>query len=149
LLYCESPFWENTELTIRPQYWEIYKLKEVVGISLVFMAVDIGGGVFSFLSLFFRPKLDYAAFVSINLDVRQIWLISQVSYALVVLLDGIVVILAFILNPIAKRRRAREAAETGHVVDDPETNGAAGEMTGVASPLAIHHKKAVVESGST
>jgi hypothetical protein len=32
----------------------------------------------------------------------------QVSYALVVLLDGVVVILACILNPIAKRRRARE-----------------------------------------
>lgn len=31
------------------------------------------------------------------------------SYALVVILDSIVVILYFILNPIAKRRRAREA----------------------------------------
>jgi hypothetical protein len=49
---------------VRPQYWEIYRLKEVIGISLVFMAVDIGGGLFSFLSLFFRAKLDYAAFVS-------------------------------------------------------------------------------------
>lgn len=31
------------------------------------------------------------------------------SYALVVVLDGIIVVLYFILNPIAKRRRAREA----------------------------------------
>lgn len=31
------------------------------------------------------------------------------SYALVVVLDGIIVALYFILNPIAKRRRAREA----------------------------------------
>ncbi|KAK4688658.1 hypothetical protein P7C73_g1464, partial [Tremellales sp. Uapishka_1] len=77
-----------------PQYFEIYKLKEVRGISLTFMAVDILGGVFSFLSLFFRAKLDVAAFV---------------SYFAVVILDGIVVILAFILNPIAKRRREREA----------------------------------------
>ena len=34
----------------------------------------------------------------------------KVSYALVVGLDGVVVILAFILNPMARRRRAREAA---------------------------------------
>jgi hypothetical protein len=50
----------------RPQYWEIYRLKEVVGISLTFMAVDILGGIFSFLSLFFRDSLDVAAFVSIS-----------------------------------------------------------------------------------
>ncbi|WVQ78102.1 hypothetical protein IAT38_000183 [Cryptococcus sp. DSM 104549] len=83
-------------VALLPQYWEIYKYKEVIGISLVFMAVDILGGIFSFLSLFFRTELDVAAFV---------------SYALVVVLDGVVVILSFILNPIAKRRRAREAAE--------------------------------------
>ena len=47
-----------------PQFWYIYKLKEVIGISMAFMAVDILGGVFSFLSLFFRPDLDVAAFVS-------------------------------------------------------------------------------------
>ncbi|EAL22429.1 hypothetical protein CNBB3080 [Cryptococcus deneoformans B-3501A] len=59
-----------------PQYWEIYKYREVIGISMLFMAIDILGGV---------------------------------SYALVVVLDGIIVVLYFILNPIAKRRRAREA----------------------------------------
>lgn len=48
----------------RPQYWEIYKYREVIGISLLFMVVDILGGVFSFLSLFFRNDLDIAAFVS-------------------------------------------------------------------------------------
>jgi hypothetical protein len=31
---------------------------------MTFMAVDILGGVFSFSSLFFRPELDLAAFVS-------------------------------------------------------------------------------------
>ncbi|ORY23042.1 hypothetical protein BCR39DRAFT_550133 [Naematelia encephala] len=51
-------------VALLPQYYEIYKLKEVVGISLVFMAVDILGGIFSFLSLFFRNNLDIAAFVS-------------------------------------------------------------------------------------
>lgn len=47
----------------RPQYWEIYKLRQVIGISLFFLSVDILGGVFSFLSLFFRSDLDIAAFV--------------------------------------------------------------------------------------
>lgn len=50
----------------RPQYWEIYKYREVIGISLLFMVVDILGGVFSFLSLFFRNDLDIAAFVSFS-----------------------------------------------------------------------------------
>ncbi|WWD15906.1 hypothetical protein CI109_100330 [Kwoniella shandongensis] len=81
-------------VALLPQYWEIYKLREVVGISMLFMIVDILGGVFSFSSLFLREELDVAAFV---------------SYALVVVLDAIVILLAIILNPIAKRRRAREA----------------------------------------
>lgn len=37
---------------------------------MFFMAVDILGGVFSFLSLFFRPKFDYAAFVSFRLTLN-------------------------------------------------------------------------------
>lgn len=49
----------------RPQYWEIYKLRQVIGISLFFLSVDILGGVFSFLSLFFREDLDIAAFVGL------------------------------------------------------------------------------------
>lgn len=51
-------------LVIRPQYWEIYKYREVIGISILFMAIDILGGVFSFLSLLFRKDLDIAGFVS-------------------------------------------------------------------------------------
>jgi hypothetical protein len=52
-------------LTSRPQYWEIYRLGEVVGVSMLFMAIDILGGIFSLLSLIYRPKLDVAAAVSI------------------------------------------------------------------------------------
>ncbi|ORX39864.1 hypothetical protein BD324DRAFT_648484 [Kockovaella imperatae] len=93
---------------LAPQYIEIYRLKQVIGISLTFMTIDILGGVFSFLSLFFRDKIDIAA---------------SVSYGLVVVLDGIVVILAFILNPIAKRRE-QQAAEQAQVtlnMDTPTT----------------------------
>lgn len=49
---------------VRPQYYEIYQLREVVGISMSFMAVDILGGVFSLASLFFRTELDRLAVVS-------------------------------------------------------------------------------------
>jgi uncharacterized protein with PQ loop repeat len=82
-------------LGLMPQYYEIYKHKEVVGISILFMLVDIGGGLFSGISLFFRRHFDSTAFV---------------QYFLVVVLDGVVVLLAVILNPLAKKRRAREAA---------------------------------------
>jgi hypothetical protein len=51
-------------LTDRPQYWEIYRLGEVVGVSMLFMAIDIIGGIFSLLSLIFRPDFDVAAGVS-------------------------------------------------------------------------------------
>jgi len=55
----------TTGITIdaRPQYWEIYKLKQVVGISMTFMAIDIAGGLFSVLSLIFREDFDVTAAV--------------------------------------------------------------------------------------
>lgn len=80
---------------LMPEYWEIYKHKAVVGISVLFMVVDILGGLFSGVSLFFRDELDYTALA---------------QYMLVVVFDGIVVLLVPILNPRAKRRAAREAA---------------------------------------
>ncbi|KZT25253.1 hypothetical protein NEOLEDRAFT_1021542, partial [Neolentinus lepideus HHB14362 ss-1] len=73
-----------------PQYYEIYKHREVIGISVLFMLVDLMGGVFSDLSLAFKPKFDAVA---------------GVTYSLVVLLDGIVILAAIILNPLARRRR--------------------------------------------
>lgn len=108
-------------LGLLPQYWEIYKHKEVVGISLLFMLVDIFGGVFSGASLFFRNEFDSTAFV---------------QYMLVVVLDGVVVLLAFILNPIAKRRRARAAAladaenSAGHEIMEVAERDLAREVAG-------------------
>ncbi|CAE6470783.1 unnamed protein product [Rhizoctonia solani] len=95
-------------LGLLPQYWEIWKRKEVVGISMLFMSVDMLGGVFSVLSLVFQAEFDSVA---------------AVSYILVVVLDGIVVLAALILNPIANRRRKREAESTiaSGAADDLET----------------------------
>lgn len=47
-----------------PQFIEIYRHKEVRGISLLFMAVDIGGGIFSVLSLLFKTEFDGLAAAS-------------------------------------------------------------------------------------
>ncbi|GBE86624.1 hypothetical protein SCP_0905030 [Sparassis crispa] len=81
-------------LALLPQYYEIYKHREVVGISVTFMTVDMLGGVFSDLSLAFKQKFD---------------VIAAVTYSLVVVLDGIVIVLALILNPLAAKRRKRAA----------------------------------------
>ncbi|KAI0654042.1 PQ loop repeat-domain-containing protein, partial [Cubamyces menziesii] len=77
-------------IALLPQYWEIYKYKEVIGISTLFMLVDMLGGVFSDLSLAFKEKFD---------------VVAGVTYSLVVVMDAVVLICALILNPLAKRRR--------------------------------------------
>ena len=47
-----------------PQYFEIHKHRAVIGISVTFMFVDLLGGVFSDLSLAFKPKFDVIASVT-------------------------------------------------------------------------------------
>jgi len=99
-------------LGLIPQYWEIYQHKEVVGISMTFIYIDWLGGVFSILSLVFKEKFD---------------VIASLSYSLVVLLDGFIIIAYFILNPAANRRRRRllleggSIAETTTVTNTPQT----------------------------
>jgi len=84
-------------LGLIPQFVEIYRIKEVRGISLLFMACDIGGGVFSLLSLAFKTQFDGLA---------------AGSYIAVIVLDGAIVLLSFILNPRAQRRRDAEVEAT-------------------------------------
>jgi len=82
-------------LSLLPQYYEIYKHKEVIGISILFMFIDLLGGVFSDLSLVFKAKFD---------------VIASITYSLVVFMDGLVIVAAMILNPRARRlRRDRES----------------------------------------
>ncbi len=61
----------------RPQYYEIYQRREVVGISILFMAIDMMGGLFSVLSLVFKQKFDVIAGVTYGLVVVSIKRISQ------------------------------------------------------------------------
>lgn len=78
-------------LGLLPQYWEIWKRKEVVGISYFFITIDTLGGVFSLLSLVFKPKFD---------------IIAAVTYSLVVVMDSVILIAAATLNPCARRKHA-------------------------------------------
>jgi hypothetical protein len=72
-------------VALLPQYYAIYEHKAVVGISTSFMLVDMLGGVFNDLSLLFRPG---------RFDI-----VAGVTYSLVVVMDGAVLVAALILNP--------------------------------------------------
>ncbi|KAF7794277.1 hypothetical protein EIP86_005410 [Pleurotus ostreatoroseus] len=56
-------------LALFPQYYEIYRRREVVGISIMFMFIDMMGGVFSVLSLVFKTEFDVIAGVTYGLVV--------------------------------------------------------------------------------
>ncbi|GAA5974147.1 hypothetical protein JCM11641_003464 [Rhodosporidiobolus odoratus] len=82
-----------------PQFVEIYKLQEVVGLSYIFLAMDSMGALFSILSLVFKDeKLDATALA---------------GYVAVIILEATCGILALILNPRARRRRAELEAAGG------------------------------------
>ncbi|EJU03662.1 hypothetical protein DACRYDRAFT_21174 [Dacryopinax primogenitus] len=84
-----------------PQFYEIWKMKEVLGISMAFMTIDGLGGVFSTLSLVFNKSIDP---------------LLAFSYISVIVLDSLVIILYMILNPLAARRRHREAVIAGVIL---------------------------------
>ncbi|KAF8889356.1 PQ loop repeat-domain-containing protein [Infundibulicybe gibba] len=57
-----------------PQYYEIYQTRRVLGVSMLFMTIDILGGVFSDLSLAFRDDFDILAGIAYTLVI-----VSQIS----------------------------------------------------------------------
>ncbi|BGP22117.1 cystinosin/ERS1p repeat protein [Rhodotorula toruloides] len=74
-----------------PQFIEIYKAREVYALSYTFLAMDSAGAVFSIVSLAMKPTLDGIAFT---------------GYLIVLVLEIAIFILAILLNPRARRRRA-------------------------------------------
>ncbi|KAG5647433.1 hypothetical protein DXG03_009363 [Asterophora parasitica] len=86
-----------------PQYWEILVRKEVVGISIPFITIDLLGGVFSVLSLLFRSKFD---------------IIAGIAYSIIIVMDGLIVIAAIILNPRARKRRRLQAVRESVPTDE-------------------------------
>jgi hypothetical protein len=81
----------------------------VVGFSYTFVVMDIAGAIFSILSLLFRATLDIPAIVSHARAPGRYRLILQVTFALVVVQNGLVILLAILHNPRARARRAKEA----------------------------------------
>ncbi|GAA5929237.1 hypothetical protein JCM10213_005019, partial [Rhodosporidiobolus nylandii] len=75
-----------------PQFYEIWKLKEVVGLSYIFLAMDSAGGIFSILSLAFKDE---------PIDV-----IALIGYLVIVAFEALVVVVTLILNPRARKQRA-------------------------------------------
>ncbi|KAJ6467911.1 PQ loop repeat-domain-containing protein [Mycena sanguinolenta] len=118
-------------LALLPQYAEIWHHRKVVGISMVFMVVDMLGGVFSDLSLAFKDQFD---------------IIPAVTYSLVVVLDGFVVLAALILNPRAKQQRQgetprsmEEATETE--MADPTARSSTTAVNRVVTPCQSAEKE--------
>ncbi|GAA6053408.1 hypothetical protein JCM3770_002310 [Rhodotorula araucariae] len=91
-----------------PQYWEVWKFKAVVGISLIFLSIDLLGGVWSLLSLVFAPPPFDA--------------LAAVSYASVVALETGIFVLAAALNP-GYYHRKRAAAAAGAKVEEAGPGG--------------------------
>jgi len=57
--------------------WAIMQTDFVIGISLTFMAVDMLGGIFSCLSLAFRPEFDGVAAATYVAVVVRMYFVSQ------------------------------------------------------------------------
>ncbi|KDQ61337.1 hypothetical protein JAAARDRAFT_149976 [Jaapia argillacea MUCL 33604] len=121
-----------------PQYYEIWKHGEVIGISITFMTVDLLGGVFSDLSLAFKPKFD---------------VIAGIAYTLVVVLDGVVLVAALILNPRARRRRRRQARlvemEEGGSDAPPESSRAVTPRVEEGGAVAFDGANPPISDGSS
>ncbi|GAA5826201.1 hypothetical protein JCM11251_007205 [Rhodosporidiobolus azoricus] len=81
-----------------PQYYEIYRLKEVIGVSYLFLFMDSLGAVFSIISLAFRKG-------------EPIDVIALVGYIIIIVAEVALGLLAFFLNPRARARRATIAEE--------------------------------------
>ncbi|TCD71814.1 hypothetical protein EIP91_003157 [Steccherinum ochraceum] len=135
-------------LALLPQYYEIYKHKEVIGISTTFMLVDCLGGVFSDLSLAFKDKFDVIAAITYSLVVNPVSLAINTSTSCAASHPlrrlthyGIVLILALILNPRARRRRKQDA-EAGNESTAPTS--AHAESDSLAVPMIASNSSAIV-----
>ncbi|BGP45315.1 hypothetical protein JCM10450v2_001133 [Rhodotorula kratochvilovae] len=81
-----------------PQFVEIWRAREVYGISYMFLFLDSLGAVFSIMSLAFKHEFDAIAFA---------------GFAVVLLAEIVIFIVALVLNPRARRSREALRSEPG------------------------------------
>ncbi|GAA6047950.1 hypothetical protein JCM3770_006439 [Rhodotorula araucariae] len=79
-----------------PQFIEIWQAREVYGISYMFLFLDSLGAVFSIMSLAFKHEFDAIAFA---------------GFAVVLVAEIVIFILALVLNPRARRTREALGSE--------------------------------------
>ncbi|KAF7356190.1 PQ-loop-domain-containing protein [Mycena venus] len=115
-------------LGLAPQYVEIWRRREVVGISRVLLVLDMLGGVFMDLSLAFHDNFNVVAGITYSLIVPA----NSTSDPNQVL-ETIVLLAALILNPRAEKRRQRVASETGEKAADIRPRPALLSAAGVGS----------------
>ncbi|GAA6029975.1 hypothetical protein JCM8097_009197 [Rhodosporidiobolus ruineniae] len=106
-----------------PQFWEIYKLKEVVGISYAFLFMDSLGAVFSIVSLACKTE-------------ESIDVLALVGYIVVLAFEILIGIVAAIINPMAQRRRDALAAEEKADATAERDLASSTTMTSTAPTLA-------------
>ncbi|KAK7024880.1 PQ loop repeat-domain-containing protein [Favolaschia claudopus] len=77
-----------------PQFIEIWRRREVIGLSMTLLWLDVFGGICMDLSLIFQGQFD---------------VVSGIIYTLIVVLELSVLACALVLNPRAEKRRQRQA----------------------------------------
>lgn len=97
-----------------PQFYEIYKAKEVIGLSYLFLFMDSLGAVFSLVSLACKDVLD---------------IIALVGYVAVLGLEIVIFLLALVLNPRARRARVRDGVVEGEGEGEGEKGLASEQPT--------------------
>ncbi|KAJ7199110.1 PQ loop repeat-domain-containing protein [Mycena haematopus] len=105
-------------LGLVPQYVEIWRRREVVGISSLLLVLDMLGGICMDLSLAFENRLD---------------VVAGITYSLIVVLEAFVLLAMMILNPRAEKRRQRENAARLDEKRVAERDAAAMSSTSLSS----------------
>jgi hypothetical protein len=98
----------------------------VIGVSYIFLLVDMSGGLFSILSLIWTEG-DFDA-------------VASASYAAVIVLEALIFALVPILNPSYYRRQARNRHEEGtHSTELEAAAARSAEGEGMAEKLRQAH----------
>lgn len=115
-----------------PQYWEIYKRREVLGISFLFLFIDMAGGVLNDLSLVFKQTFNILAAITYTLVIVSSPFVVVFLLPSAQVMDGIILVAALLLNPRAARQRKAEVQ--GRALEENHDSKSDSEITSHVSP---------------